>query len=43
METGVIITLIICGTILGVVAMGLAFTIWIITVGLRVAKENKKK
>ena len=41
METGIVITLIICGTIVAVVAMGLAFTIWVITVGLKVAKENK--
>jgi hypothetical protein len=43
METGIVITLIICGTILGVVSMGLIFTVWVITVGLKVAKENKAK
>ena len=42
MEPGIVMTLIICGTIVAVVAMGLAFTMWIITKGLQVAKDNKK-
>ncbi len=41
METGIVITLIICGTIFAVVGMGLLFTMWIIYVGIRVSKENK--
>lgn len=43
METGIIITLIICGTIIAVVAMGLMFTMWLITKGLQVAKENRSR
>lgn len=42
METGIIMTLIICGTILTIFIMGFLFTIWVIRVGLRVAKESKK-
>lgn len=42
METGIIMTLIICGTIIAVVAMALAFTIWVITKGIQVAHEDKK-
>ena len=42
METGIIITLIICGTIVVVVGMGLLFTIWVITKGIQVAKDNRK-
>jgi hypothetical protein len=41
MEPGIIMTLIICGTIIAVVAMGLIFTIWVITKGIQVAKDNK--
>ena len=43
METGIVITLIICGTIIAVVAMGLMFTVWLITKGLQVAKENRDR
>jgi len=42
LETGIIMTLIICGTILTIFIMGFLFTIWVIRVGLRVAKESKK-
>ena len=41
METGVVMTLIICGTIIGVVLIGIFFTMWIITKGIQVAKDNK--
>ena len=41
METGVVMTLIICGTIIGVVLIGILFTMWIITKGIQVAKDNK--
>jgi hypothetical protein len=34
-------TLIICGTILAVVLIGILFTMWIITKGIQVAKDNK--
>jgi|WetSurMetagenome_2_1015567.scaffolds.fasta_scaffold1670399_1 hypothetical protein len=40
MEPGIVMTLIICGTIVAVVAMGLLFTMWIIRTGLRVSKEK---
>lgn len=43
MEPGIVMTLIICGTIVAVVAMGLLFTAWIINVGIRVSNDNKKK
>ncbi len=42
METGIIMTLIICGTIVAVVAMGLGFTVWVINKGIQVAKDNRK-
>ena len=42
MEPGIVMTLIICGTIIAVVAMGLVFTVWVITKGLQVAKDNRK-
>lgn len=42
METGIIMTLIICGTIVAVVAMGLVFTVWVINKGIQVSKDNKK-
>jgi len=42
METGLIMTLVICGTIILIVIMGLAFATWLITKGLQVAKENRK-
>jgi hypothetical protein len=42
METGIVMTLIICGTILTVVIIGILFTMWLITKGLQVAKENRK-
>jgi hypothetical protein len=42
METGIVMTLIICGTIVAVVAMGLAFTVWVIRTGIQVSKDNKK-
>jgi len=42
MEVGLLMTLIICGTILLVVILGLLFTAWVITKGLQVAKENKE-
>jgi len=42
MEPGIVITLIICGTIVAVVAMGLYFSAWIIALGVKVAKDNKK-
>ena len=41
METGIIMTLIICGTIISVVLIGILFTMWIITKGIQVAKDNK--
>ena len=41
METGIIMTLIICGTIISVVLIGIFFTMWIITKGIQVAKDNK--
>lgn len=41
METGIIMTLIICGTILGVVLIGIFFAMWIITKGIQVSRENK--
>ena len=41
METGVVMTLIICGTILAVVLIGILFTMWVITKGIQVAKSNK--
>ena len=41
MEPGIVMTLIICVTIVAVVAMGLIFTVWVITKGIQVAKENK--
>jgi hypothetical protein len=41
MEPGIIMTLIICGTILGVVIIGILFSMWIITKGIQVAKDNK--
>jgi hypothetical protein len=41
LETGVVMTLIICGTILAVVLIGILFTMWIITKGIQVAKDNK--
>ena len=43
METGIIMTLIICGTILAVVIIGILFTMWIITKGLQVAKEDRER
>lgn len=42
MEVGLIMTLIICGTILLIVILGLLFAAWIINKGLQVAKENKE-
>ena len=42
MEPGILIALIVCGTILLVVIMGLLFTVWVITKGIQVAKENRK-
>lgn len=42
METGIVMTLIICGTILAIFIMGFLFTIWVITTGIRIAKEGKK-
>lgn len=42
MEPGIVMTLIICGTIVAVVAMGLIFTIWVINKGVQVAKDNKE-
>lgn len=41
METGIVMTLIICGTILAVVLIGIFFTMWLITKGIQVAKDNK--
>lgn len=41
METGIIMTLIICGTIIAVVLIGIFFTVWVITKGIQVAKDNK--
>ena len=41
MEPGIIITLIICGTIVAVVLIGIFFTMWVITKGIQVAKDNK--
>lgn len=41
METGIIMTLIICGTIIAVVLIGIFFTMWLITKGIQVAKDNK--
>ena len=41
MEPGIIMTLIICGTILAVVIIGILFSMWIITKGIQVAKDNK--
>jgi hypothetical protein len=41
METGIVITLIICGTIVAVVIIGILFAMWIITKGIQVAKDNK--
>lgn len=43
METGVVITLIICGTIVTVVALGLLFTMWILTMGVKVARESRNR
>ncbi len=43
MDTGILMTLIICGTIILVVGMGLAFTVWVINKGIQVAKDNNKK
>ena len=42
MEVGLLMTLIICGTILLVVVLGLGFAAWVINKGLQVAKENKE-
>jgi len=42
LEPGIVMTLIICGTIIAVVAMGLLFTVWIITKGIQVAKDSRK-
>jgi hypothetical protein len=42
MEPGIIMTLIICGTILAVAMIGILFAMWVITKGLQVARENKK-
>jgi hypothetical protein len=41
LETGIIMTLIICGTIIAVVLIGIFFTVWVITKGIQVAKDNK--
>jgi len=41
LEPGIIITLIICGTIVAVVLIGIFFTMWVITKGIQVAKDNK--
>ncbi|MFC1560070.1 hypothetical protein ACFL4F_03075 [Candidatus Margulisiibacteriota bacterium] len=41
MEPGIIMTLMICGTILLVVIIGLLFTAWVITKGIQVSRENK--
>lgn len=41
METGLLMTLMICGTIILVVLMGLLFAAWVITKGIQVAKDNK--
>ena len=41
METGLLMTLIICGTILLVVVLGLSFAAWVINKGIQVAKDNK--
>ena len=42
METGLVMTLVICGTILAVVLLGLAFAAWVINKGIQVAKDNKE-
>ena len=41
METGIVMTLIVCGTIIAVVLIGIFFTMWLITKGIQVAKDNK--
>ena len=41
MEPGVVMTLIICVTIISVVAMGLTFTVWVINKGVKVSKDSK--
>ena len=41
MNTAVLITLIICGTILLVAIIGISFTMWVINKGAEFAKEKK--
>ena len=43
MEVGLLITLIICGTILLIVILGLLFAAWVINKGIQVAKENRNQ
>lgn len=40
METGIIITTIICGTIVTVVLIGILFTMWVINKGIEVSKKK---
>ncbi len=41
METGIIMTSIICGTILAVALIGILFSMWVINKGIEVSKGKK--
>jgi hypothetical protein len=42
MEPGVLITLMICGTILLVTIIGIGFAMWVISKGIDIAAKNKQ-
>lgn len=42
METGILITLIICGTILAITVIALLFAMWVINKGVEYDRESKK-
>ena len=42
MDTAILITLIICGTILAITAIALLFAMWVINKGVEYDRESKK-
>jgi hypothetical protein len=42
MDTGILITLIICGTIFAITVIALLFAMWVINKGVEYDRESKK-